>query len=212
MRRMKFRFKYLPVVIAVLLPAGFSPAALPENYPATFSELSALIDGDELSPVEMMRGGWLAPGYFAPSTEALEFNRQRFAAARTTGEAGLSGLFLAVNGTAAQHQFVCKTLETDQTKRRMMSRLFGTEEAFFQSLENGEPLRPLMNALPSTVRLHSLLRIFSQSKDPLVRRAGLFWGYWFADGDYWQTVRTAAAQEADAVNRACAQRLLRHAR
>lgn len=209
-RRMKFRFTCRIVVATVLLSAGFARAALPGNYAETFSELSAMIDGNELSPLEMVRGGWLTPGYFAPAAEGLEFNRARFAAARTAGQAGLSGLFLAVHGRPEHHQFVCKTLETDKTKRAMMNRIFGTEAAFFQSLENGEYLQPLMNALPSTAGPRSLLRLLIQSKDPLVRRAGLFWGHWFADGDYWKSAREMAAKDSDAVNRACAVRLLKH--
>lgn len=196
----------------MLLCNGIVLAALPENYPAMFSELSAMIDGDELGPVEMVRGSWLATRYFAPAAEGLEFNRERFAAARTPGQAGLSGLFLAQYGTPAQHQFVCRTLETDRTKRAMMSRIFGTEAAFFQSLENGQYLQPLMDVLPSTGGPRALLRLFLKSNDPLVRRAGLFWGHWFADGDYWMTVREMARNDPDAVNRACAVRLFRSAR
>jgi hypothetical protein len=206
---MKLLFKFRIVVALVLYFAGFAQAALPENYAETFSELSAMIDGDELSPLEMVRGGWLTPGYFAPAAEGLEFNRARFAAARTAGQAGLSGLFLAVHGSPEHHQFVCKTLETDKTKRAMMIRIFGTEAAFFQSLENGEYLQPLMNALPSTAGPRALLRLLIQSKDPLVRRAGLFWGHWFADGDYWKSAREMATKDLDAVNRACAVRLLK---
>lgn len=150
--------------MVVFLSAGFACAALPENYSETFYELSSLIDGDESGPVEMVRGGWLAPGYFATATEGLEFNRDRFMAARTAGQAGLAGLFLAVHGTQANHQFVCKTLETDKAKRAMMSRIFGTEAAFFQSLEKGEQLRPLMNTLPSTGGLRALLRTLIRRK------------------------------------------------
>jgi hypothetical protein len=207
---MTARFKYwICAAAAVFLLAGFSCAALPGNYAATFSELTALIDSDSLAPGEMIRGGWLATGYFGAAAEGLSFNRERFMAARTAGQAGLTGLFLAVHGTQAHHQFVCKTLETDQTKRIMMSRIFGTETAFFQSLEDGGYLRPLMETLPSTTRLRLQLRMLIQSEDPLVRRAGLFWGYWLVDGDYWKSAREMASKDPDAVNRACAARLLK---
>ena len=199
-------------VMAVFLTANFASAVLPENYPAMFSELAMLMDGNELGPGEMMRGGWLASRYFSTDAEGLDFNRERFAAARTEGQAGLAGLFLAVHGTQTQHQFVCKTLETDRTKRAMMSRIFGTEAAFFQSLENGDQLSPLLETLPSTARLRLLLRMLIQSNDSLTRRAGLFWGYWLADGDYWKSVREMAAKDPDAVNRACAIRLLKGSR
>ncbi len=206
---MKSRLKCLFIAATVFFSAGFLRAALSANYPAIFGELAALIDGDELGPVEMVRGGWLATKYFAPAAEGLEFNRARFVAARTAGQAGISGLFLAQYGTPAHHQLVCRTLETDRIKRAMMNRIFGTEEAFFQSLENGQYLQPLMDVLPSTAGSRALLRLFIQSKDPLVRRAGLFWGHWFADGDYWRAVREMATKDPDSVNRACAIRLLK---
>lgn len=209
---MKFRFKYRPVFVAAFFCAGVVRAALPADYAETFRELSALIDSAELSPAEILRGGWLATGYFRTAAEGLEFNRGRFAAARTAGQAGLSGLFLAVHGRPEHHQFVCRTLETDKTKRAMMNRIFGSEAAFFQSLENGDDMRPLMNTLPSTSGLRSLLLMFTRSQDALTRRAGLFWGYWLADGDYWKSVRKTAVEDPDAVNRACAIRLLRTSR
>jgi hypothetical protein len=206
----KSRLKFLAVAAALAFSsAGTAFAVLPGNYPAMFSELSALIGGDEVTPVEMVRGGWLATQYFAPASAGLEFNQARFTSARTSGEAGLSGLFLAVHGRPEHHQFVCRTLETDKTKRVMMSRIFGTEAAFFQSLENGAYLQPLIDALPSITGPRALLRLMIQSKDPLVRRAGLFWGHWFADGDYWKSVRETALKDSDAVNRACATRLLK---
>jgi len=196
-------------VMAVLLVASFAHAALPGNYQEMFYELSEWMDGDALGPVEMMRGGWLATQYFSPAADGLNFNRERFTAARTSGQAGLSGLFLAVHGTQEHRQFVCKTLETDRIKRGMMNRIFGTEAAFFQSLEGGEYLRPLMSVLPSTNGLRSLLRMLMQSSDPLTRRAGLFWGYWLVDDVYRKAVREMASKDPDAVNRACAARLLR---
>ena len=196
------------VFLAVFLAAQVAHAALPPDYPAMFSELSGLMDSEELGPGGMLRGGCLATRYFSTAAEGLEFNQSRFAAAQTAGTAGLAGLFLAVHGTQVQHQFVCKTLETDKTKRVLMGRIFGTETAFFQSLENGESLSPLIETLPSTERLRLLLRMLIQSKDFLTRRAGLFWGHWFPDGEYWKTVREMAAKDPDAVNRACAQRLL----
>lgn len=196
-------------MVAVFLAATCARAALPESYPETFSELSALIDGDELGPIEMMRAGWLAPGYFVPAKEGLDFNRARFTAAQSAGQAGLSGLFLALHGTPAHHQFVRKTLETDPSKRRLMWAVFGTEDAFFQSLEGGEKMRPLMNTLPPTNGLRLLLRMLIQSNDSLTRRAGLFWGYWLIDDVYRKAVNEMALNDLDAVNRACARRLLK---
>ena len=198
--------------LVVFLAVNSARAVLPGNYPAMFSELSALMDSDELDPGQMMRGGWLTTRYFSAAAEGLEFNQSRFVVAQTAGSAGLSGLFLAVHGTQMHHQFVCKTLETDKTKRVLMSRIFGTEKAFFQSLENGEQLSPLLEALPSTDRLHQLLRMLIQSKDPLTRRAGLFWGFWLRDGDYWRSAREMIARDPDPVNRACALRLIQDSR
>ncbi len=207
---MTYRLKiWFCAVAAVFLVTDFACAALPKDYPGLFYELSGLIDSNDLGLVELIRGGWLAARYFAPAEDGLDFNQARFTMSRTAGEAGLSGLFLAERGTAAHHQFVCKTLETDRMKRNWMGRIFGTEGAFFQSLENGEDLRPLISALPSTTGLRTLLQRLHRSPDVLVRRAGLFWGYWLADGDYWKMVREMTKKDLDVVNRACAMRLLK---
>ena len=193
----------------VVFMAGVVCAELPANYAATFGALAKRIDGPQLTPVEMVQSGWQATRYFAPGIEGLPFNRDRFEKSQTPGSAGLSGLFLAVHGTPVYHRFVCKILETDRSKRNLMRWLFGTETAFFRSLRDGAQLGPLMNALPSTQGVRSLLRMLIHSKDSLTRRAGLFWGSWFADAGYWTAVRTLATNDSDAVNRACAQRLLK---
>ncbi len=200
---------FICTVLTGVLSVGVAHAALPGNYPATFSELAGLIDSETMGPMEMVRGGWLATGYFATAANGLAFNQSRFAESRTPGEAGISGLFLAVHGTPTHHQFVCKALETNSLKRKWMRGVVGTEAAFFRSLDECEYLTPLMNALPAKSGVRALLKRFRQSPDALVRRAGLFFGYWFADVEYWQSVRNIALKDADAINRVCAVRLAR---
>ena len=199
------------VLATVFLTSSVVSAALPTDYQQTFNALAQRIDGGQLTPLEMVQSGWQAARYFSTGVEGLPFNRDRFECARTPGSAGLSGLFLAVNGSSVYHQYICKLLETDRSKRMLMFRLFGTEAAFFQSLRNGEQMRPLMNALPSTNGIRSLLRRLIRSKDALTRRAGLFWGHWFSDAEYWKSTRSMAAKDPNSINRSCAQRLIKAA-
>lgn len=207
MRGIKRRSVCLAVVL--LLAAGPSGAELPESYPGVFNELSLILDGDMVNPVVLARGAWLASNYFPAGPARLEFNGQRFQAAGTPGQAAISGLYLAVNGTETHHRQVRSSLESDPSKRFWMWQLFGTEDAFFSSLQESQAFRPLLGALPSTGGLRSQLQILIRSRDPLVRRAGLFWGYWLAGGDYWASVREMASGDSDPVNRACANRLIR---
>lgn len=196
------------VAVAIFLLGGIACAALPPTYEQTFFELSALIDGETPRPAEMLRGSWQAVSYFMVARKGLGFNRVHFLEARTPGEAGLSGIFLGVHGAPAHHQILCNTLETDRRKRSWMAFFFGTEEAFKRTLQEGETLRPLVSILPSTTGVRSLLKRLRGSRDGLVRRAGIFCGYWLADADYWHSVRDIAEQDADPVNRACAAQLL----
>jgi hypothetical protein len=205
---MGFRFKWRVFASAVLMLAGAAHAVLPAGYSAMFDELSALIDGGDPAPSEMLRGGWLAARYIAPAAEGLAFNRARFAASASPGQAGVSGLFLAVHGSPEDHQLIRRVLETEPQKRSWLARSFGTEEAFFHSLESGSAWSPVLSALPSAGRLMELLRVLSKSPDPLVRRAALCWGWQVADAGYWEWVRATAVRDADPVTRACALRLL----
>lgn len=78
---------------------------------------------------------------------------------------------------------------------------------FFKQFKRAAKLQPLTSVLPSMAGLRAQCRLLMQSRDPLTRRAGLFWGSWIADAGYLWGVNYMATKDADPVNRACAARL-----
>jgi hypothetical protein len=206
---MRVRFIVWFCAAAVFLAAGAVRAELPQNYPEMFNELSALIDGGVLGPMEMVRGGWLATRCFAPSDEGLEFNREQFIDAESPGQTTVSGLFLAMHGDSRTRLLVRSELETNLSKRKWLWLTVGTEEAFFKQFNNGVKLQSLTRALPATDGLRTQCWLLMQSSDPLTRRAGLLWGCWLADDGYRWAVNHMATEDVNPVNRACAIRLLK---
>jgi hypothetical protein len=192
----------------IFLAAGIVRAELPQGYSEMFDELSALIDGGVLGPMEMVRGGWLATRCFASADEGLEFNRKQFIDAESLGQATVSGLFLAMHGNSRDRLFVRSELETNLVKRKWLWLTVGTEEVFFKQFNNSVKLQPLTRTLPSTDGLRAQCRLLMQSSDPLTRRAGLFWGSWLADDGYRWAGNHMATEDVNPVNRACATRLL----
>ncbi len=183
-------------------------AAPPAGYQQMFRELSAMADSAQLTPARIMNASWLCIQYFAPAGERLEFNRAQFLTADTQGGAAVSGLFSAIHGDSRIRLTVREELETNLQKRRWLWMNVGTEEIFFRNLVEGSKFQPLTRTLPSADGLRLQIRMLMNSKDALVRRAGLFWGSWLADDGYRWGAGRMAESDADPVNRACAARLL----
>jgi hypothetical protein len=183
------------------------PSELPGNFPAVFDELASLVDQSDISGLEMTRGTYLAAKFLLTGPVALPYLQGRFAAARTPGEASMAGLYLAIYGKAEDLYALRRELETDRQKRSWVYDLCGNEENFFIAMENGEMWRPLISLVPSMSGPRTFAICCIRSKDPLVRLAGLYWGYWVQDAAYGQLARQCAAGDPDPAVRKIAARL-----
>lgn len=181
---------------------------LPEDFPQTYDSLASLLDREDPGPVELARGTYDAAKFFAVGPVALPYTKQRFASANTEGEASLGGLFITVRGNAEDINLIQRELETNKRKRNWLAHMVGTEPAFFASVESGAMWREFIRVLPSTEGPRRLSLGCMQSKDALVRRAGLFWGYWFEGQAYWNAVKKISSGDADPGTRRIAAHLL----
>ena len=122
----------------------------------------------------------------------------------------MAGLFVAINGTDAQIDGLRRDLEASKLKQKWLSAMVGSEQQFLSSLNSGEQWKPLLDVLPSTSGCTKLAVSCTKSESPLVRRAGLYWGYWVPTATYWKEVRRCT-QEGDALTRGMAKHLLKRA-
>lgn len=206
------RFRSLIVAAALVLAAGRAPAAgVPSDFSATYDKLSALFDQAELSPLDVAGGSLQAARFYGVGRPGLVTNRVWFKAAPTRGRASASGLYLVVHGATDDLLGVRRELENNRLKRRWLYELVGTEPRFQAALMQGKMWAPLSRVLPATEGCRTLSILCLRSADPLVRRAGAFWGYWFADDGYWGYVRRLAERDAEEVNRKVGTLLLQRA-
>ena len=200
--------KQVRAILLWVMLAVATQAIPPGEYEQMFGDLSAMVDGAGLTPGQMMAGSWTSIKYFGLADGRLAFNQSQFASAKSQGRAAVSGLFLAIHGGDRAHLLVRSELETNPVKRKWLWMNFGTEKMFFWRLKEGMMFQPLTRTLPSTDGLRAQLRLLMQSRDPLIRRAGLFWGSWLVDDGYRWRVNQMASADPDPVNRACASRLM----
>ena len=180
----------------------------PNDFAETFASLSAMIDQDSLTPMDMARGTFLAAKYFSVGASGLPYTQSRFKHAQSKGEASMAGLYMTIHGKANEIAAMRRELETAPSKRVWLRQLVGSEQNFQYALEQGEQWAPLVRVLPSTVGAKAFSRTCMESPDVLVRRAGLYWGYWIASPDYLQAVKKCAATDPDAVTRKIASQVL----
>ncbi len=194
-----------PLLLGAALHA---PAELPADFAGQYARLAALVDREELGAMDMARGSLDAARFIAAGTPGIAWLEPRFKNAATFGEASVAGLYLTVWGRDAHWTSILKELEINPQKRAWLNALVGTPERFNASLAGGEAYQPLIRLLPSVGGSRALAMKCIGSKDPLVRRAGLFWGYWLADAPYWKAVRELARTETDRATLHIAQQLL----
>ncbi|OQW96424.1 MAG: hypothetical protein BWK77_04755 [Verrucomicrobia bacterium A1] len=193
--------------LLLAVSARAEPTQLPADFPAVFEELASLVDQSEVSGMDMARGSYLATKYFRTGPVALPYLQGRFSAAHAPGEASMAGLFVTIHGKIEELYALRKELETNQQKRRWVYDICGNEENFFVSMENAEIWEPLTALIPSTSGPRNFAICCIHSKDPLVRLAGLYWGYWMQDATYWKLARQCAATDPDPAVRKIASRL-----
>ncbi|MCZ7591698.1 MAG: hypothetical protein M5U15_05895 [Kiritimatiellae bacterium] len=198
------------ILIAICLLAGVALAesAVPEDFNETFARLASLVDSEEVGVLDMARGTYDATRFISVGKEGAPVLETRFLKATTFGEASVAGLYLTVWGREGQLSEIQRELETNPLKRKWLYGMVGTEDLFWNSIGDGGKYQPLLRLLPSIGGTRSLALRCMQSKDPLVRRAGLFWGYWLADKSYWDAVGSLAKSDDDRTTLRVVQRLL----
>lgn len=198
-------------LIAAALLTAAAAAAPPADFADNYVKLSAFLDQEELSPLDVAEGSLRAARFYAVGLPGLEPTRRWFHAAPTCGRASAAGLYQVVHGSSNDLMGVRLELETSKLKRGWLYAMVGTEQRFEAALMNGKSWAPLSRVLPATTGCRTLAVMCLRSRDPLVRRAGAFWGYWFADAPYWGYVRRLAAGDADPVTRKISANLLKRA-
>ena len=183
-------------------------STLPEDFPQTYDSLASLLDREDPGAIELARGTYDAAQFFAVGPVALPYCKKRFENASTEGEASIGGLFITVRGNAEDIALIQRELETNKGKRQWLAHMVGTEKAFFASIESGAAWREFIRVLPSTEGPRRLSLGCMQSRDALVRRAGMFWGYWFEGQAYWTAVKNISSGDADPGTRRIASHLL----
>lgn len=195
-------------ILGCALCASIACADVEEKYVQTYSQLTHLVNGRGLTPVQMATGSWMSLQYFKAGTDRTAYNKQRFVQAQSLGETAVSGLYVAIHGNPRSQLLVRRELETNSDKRHFMWLNFGTERAFVRGIDEGAKFQPLTRVLPSTTGLRKQLRLLMQSQDALTRRAGLFWGSWLIDDGYRWGTELMAKSDPDLVNRSCAAYIL----
>jgi|APTNR8051073442_1049403.scaffolds.fasta_scaffold00006_136 hypothetical protein len=196
----------------LFVSVGLADPGLPDDFEATYHSLAGMIDVETLTPLEMARGTYDATRFFAVGKPGVPLLEQHYRRATTLGQATLAGLYLTVWGQQRQFDMIRAELERNKTKRRLIYSLAGTEPIFFSSLTAGAQYQPLLRLMPSVGGTRTLTRQLLDSPDALVRRSGLFWGFWLADGPFWGRVKEMASADPDPTTRRVAGRLLQHIR
>ncbi|MCO5061882.1 MAG: hypothetical protein M9963_07740 [Kiritimatiellae bacterium] len=197
-------------LLLFLLLAGVACAEskVPADFDEMFGRLAGLVDREEVGVMDMARGSYDGARFIGVGAPGVERLDSRFLDAGSFGEAAVAGLYMTVWGKAEHLAKIRRELETNPLKRKWLSGLVGSEELFFGSMSGGAAYQPLLRLLPTVGGTRSLAMLCIGSKDPLVRRAGLFWGFWLADDSYWKAVRMLAKNENDRTTLKVVQRLL----
>lgn len=203
------RLRFIFALLLLPLVVWAQTATSPENFFDTFNKLSILVDQEELAPMDYAKGSFLASKFFSVGEPGLPQAQSWFSTAPTRGRASMSGMFMAIHGKQEHLDGIQRELETNRKKREWIYELVGTAENFNIAMENGETWKPLMRVLPSTAGCRTLALSCMKSRDALVRRTGLYWGYWFATPAYWSAARDLKANDVDPLARRMADYLIR---
>lgn len=191
-----------------LAGAATASAALPEDFDATLSSLAAMVEKEELGALELAKGSYDASRFFAVGREGLARVESRYRSAASLGEAAVAGLYMTVWGLQPQIDVVRRELETNPVKRRWLQGLVGTEERFLESMSTGQTYQQMLRLMPDVGGTRMLAMQCLRSRDTLVRRAGMLWGYWLADEGYWNALKGISDVEKDVATKRLALRLL----
>jgi len=198
----------LLVFIFGVVGFGAQPA-VPADLPQAFSDLVELFDGRTWSAVEWAQGSVQTMEVFGYGAAGLSYMRSRFDESRLSHEAFLSGVYLTVHGREQDWRAMRQALEDQPVKQAWLKQMVGDSRTLNQSMEAGAQWQPATRLMPSTAGARRFAQLCTQSKDALVRRAGLYWGYWLADDAYWQTAKQCAQSDPDPRTRFFAQYFMR---
>lgn len=206
--RRKKDMKKLFLILALVAGSVWAEANVPGDFDEVFARLAELVDRESIGALDMARGSLDATRLIAVGAPGLSVLEPRYRGATSFGEASVAGLYMTVWGKADQLSVLQRELETNPMKRKWIYGLVGTEELFWASIAGGDAYQPLLRLLPTIGGTRAFARKCMESKDALVRRAGLFWGYWMADATYWAAVKQLVKSEQDHATLKIAQRLL----
>jgi hypothetical protein len=205
--------RVLAVVLAVLIPSagGVPPGAAPEPDTLTpaANELLDLIRAGDWGPLEWGRASYLVAQLSCHGPRGVPRMRERFLPATSPEEAFLTGLYVSAYGSSSDHGILRRDLESSPRKQEWLRRMAGDKNAINASLSGGAAWAPAVQLLPTPDGCRKFCALCMESDNTLVRRAGMLWGYWISDPDYWGRVRSGALRDPDMLTRQLAGHLLR---
>lgn len=181
----------------------------PPGMENTWNDLVPMIKQAPWGAAEWTRGIYLGIRLMSFGIDGIPPMRQTFARTANSEAAFLSGAYLAVHGGRKERAFVRKELESNPKKQTWLKGLVGDAKALSAAMRSGSEWQPAIRQLPSTSGCLLLAKECMLSRDPLVRRAGLYWGFWLADRQYWKMAAKLSASDADPLTKRFAAALIR---
>lgn len=186
------------VIVVGIARAGQDDSS---DIPDSFSELVGLLNQNDLTLADWARATCLASSYFAGGPAGVSSSFNHFLKSSTPAEAVLSGVYVATHGTSKYRFAVRNDLETNKVKRVWLNEFLGTEKDIRCAMEFGVEWQALIQCLPSMSGCQAFVTGCIRSKDPLVRRLGLYCGYWIPSINYWELVKQQGAGDQDTLTR-----------
>jgi hypothetical protein len=181
--------------------SGTAKRAGDEDAARILDELVVLSRRAEWGAGETARATYLVLRICQKGRSAVPYVRQRFLAATTLEDGFLCAAFIALHGKTRDMLAVRTEFETSENKRTWLRELVGNEKAMTDSLRRSQRWREIPTRLPITLRGRTLAALCMQSSDPLVRRAGLYFGFWLAGESYVKELRRMASRDTDGMTR-----------
>jgi hypothetical protein len=182
----------------------------PPGFAASFEELVSLTRGAHLTAAGWAHGSVLIVRLCGHGSAGVPYLRYRFEQTAVPEEAVLAAAYLSLYGVPRDHAGIRRELESDPRKRAWLRELFGDGKAMADALRAGVDWEPAAQLLPSPDGYRNLALLCVRSSDVLVRRAGLYWGFWVPDDAYWEAVQRCADRDPDPLTKRFARCLLKN--
>ena len=179
-----------------------TPSASP-GFKKDFSELMSILrttDKPQLSQAKLL---YLIPKILAAGKTPVPYLKTRFLASGDPNEVIISGAYIIIYGTDTDQKWIRTDLETSKRKQHWLNQLVGSPRQINASIQEGASWQPVLQRIPAT-RIKSFARLCMKSEDPLVCRAGIYWGYWFGGAGYWKELQRLAEKSGDPMARTLA--------